>query len=380
MSKVAIIKCWIVRMLWHLAVAILLIATSHAAETRDDIQIAVAPEFEGKTHETTQEFHLNFGFPQPSLRVSSSEAAFKEFCSGVGTETPDVVVSTQRITPLQRSQCERTGVTEIGENIRFSDSGPAFIYLKVAHVGVIPGLAELFDILAEAVDQNPSSDGSSNRERVMLDSGDTRILETRSPTGRPTYTIEIGMDALVGELSYAASSFGFRDECGESLIVKSIQPSVNRGLFVVDGTVIYERWTCIHTKVPELRGLKMTWRTQTAKTKVLSQDYRICNGSAYTVNLEGNELFVRSDHFETCREALSRSHVTAVNVERIYSEIRRRLDAHVSRQVSDVNNLFAKEFGSVFEARGLSKILTAEFRQNRDSFDAFVIVVEAERP
>lgn len=86
------------------------------------------------------------------------------------------------------------------------------------------------------------------------------------------------------------------DECGDRLDVFDVSLVPAGGTARLCGQVRYERWHCTFGKIPEFKGLKVTFKTrQTSKTKLLSQSGRICShlwpvveANGQTVRLDGD--------------------------------------------------------------------------------------------
>lgn len=89
--------------------------TSMAVTERDYISMAgsttVAPFATAVGERFSQTSHLR----PPQIQAIGSGAGLKLFCSGAGTETPDIAIAVRPIKPTERETCEKNGVKDIVE-------------------------------------------------------------------------------------------------------------------------------------------------------------------------------------------------------------------------------------------------------------------------
>ncbi|TCT11714.1 hypothetical protein EDC22_10323 [Tepidamorphus gemmatus] len=86
------------------------------------------------------------------------------------------------------------------------------------------------------------------------------------------------------------------EECGDRLDVfdVSLVPAGNSARLC--GQIRYERWYCTYAKVPEFKGIKVTFKErQTSKNKVLSQSGRICTELWPVVEADGRSVRLDGD-------------------------------------------------------------------------------------
>lgn len=86
------------------------------------------------------------------------------------------------------------------------------------------------------------------------------------------------------------------EECGDRLDVFDVSLTPAGRTARLCGQVRYERWHCTYAKVPEFKGIKVTFKNrQTSKTKVLSQSGRICSHLWPVVEADGQTVRLDGD-------------------------------------------------------------------------------------
>lgn len=127
-------------------VALFIAVGTHAAQPRSELFVVDAFAIEDLTDVLLIDFAETTGAPRPSRIGSDARSVIARFCMGVGPGTPDVVLSDRAINQSEQRQCADNNVTfkavATPPNQTFGTfkSSPVYIYYKVAHLGVIPGL------------------------------------------------------------------------------------------------------------------------------------------------------------------------------------------------------------------------------------------------
>ena len=93
----------------------LLMATSGAAIARDSISIVGSSTVFPFATVVAERFGKVTEFKTPKIESTGSGGGMKLFCSGVGTDTPDITNSSRRIKKSEFDQCQSNGVTDIIE-------------------------------------------------------------------------------------------------------------------------------------------------------------------------------------------------------------------------------------------------------------------------
>ena len=93
----------------------LLMATSGAAFARDSISIVGSSTVFPFATVVAERFGKVTEFKTPKIESTGSGGGLKLFCSGVGTDTPDITNSSRRIKKSEFDQCKSNGVTDIIE-------------------------------------------------------------------------------------------------------------------------------------------------------------------------------------------------------------------------------------------------------------------------
>ena len=93
----------------------LLMATSGAAIARDSISIVGSSTVFPFATVVAERFGKVTEFKTPKIESTGSGGGMKLFCSGVGTDTPDITNSSRRIKKSEFDQCQDNGVTDIIE-------------------------------------------------------------------------------------------------------------------------------------------------------------------------------------------------------------------------------------------------------------------------
>ena len=95
--------------------SVLLMATSGTALARDSISIVGSSTVFPFATVVAERFGKVTEFKTPKIESTGSGGGLKLFCSGVGTDTPDVTNSSRRIKKSEFDQCQANGVTDIIE-------------------------------------------------------------------------------------------------------------------------------------------------------------------------------------------------------------------------------------------------------------------------
>ena len=95
--------------------SVLLMATSGTALARDSISIVGSSTVFPFATVVAERFGKVTEFKTPKIESTGSGGGLKLFCSGVGTDTPDITNSSRRIKKSEFDQCQTNGVTDIIE-------------------------------------------------------------------------------------------------------------------------------------------------------------------------------------------------------------------------------------------------------------------------
>ena len=100
-----------------LATALAMIVATGAAEARDQIRIVGSSTVFPFSTAVAESFGRTSGFATPVVESTGSGGGLKLFCSGVGSEYPDITNSSRRMKAKEFKLCQDNGVTEIVESI-----------------------------------------------------------------------------------------------------------------------------------------------------------------------------------------------------------------------------------------------------------------------
>ena len=98
-----------------LAAAVLALASPQPADARDQIRIVGSSTVFPFATAVAEQFGRTSSFKAPVVESTGSGGGLKLFCSGVGTETPDITNSSRAIKESEIKACAKNGVTEIVE-------------------------------------------------------------------------------------------------------------------------------------------------------------------------------------------------------------------------------------------------------------------------
>ena len=99
------------------SVAILLAAGASAATARDQIRIVGSSTVLPVSTAVAEQFGRSTDFQTPVVESTGSGGGLKLFCSGVGTDYPDITNSSRRMKASEFELCQGNGVTDITEAI-----------------------------------------------------------------------------------------------------------------------------------------------------------------------------------------------------------------------------------------------------------------------
>ena len=99
--------------------AILLAAASAAATSpalaRDTIEVVGSSTVYPFSTVVAERYGRSSGKPTPKIESTGSGGGMKLFCSGVGTNYPDITNSSRRMKASEFEKCQANGVTEVIE-------------------------------------------------------------------------------------------------------------------------------------------------------------------------------------------------------------------------------------------------------------------------
>lgn len=97
--------------------AVAAFATVGAAQARDQIKIVGSSTVFPFATAVAEAYAKASGAPTPVVEATGSGGGLKLFCSGVGTDTPDITNASRRMKAKEFKQCRENGVTDIIESI-----------------------------------------------------------------------------------------------------------------------------------------------------------------------------------------------------------------------------------------------------------------------
>lgn len=97
------------------ALAFGVVATGAQAQSREDIRIVGSSTVFPFSTAVAEQFGRSTDFATPVVESTGSGGGLKLFCSGVGTQHPDIANSSRRIKGTELKLCADNGVTEVTE-------------------------------------------------------------------------------------------------------------------------------------------------------------------------------------------------------------------------------------------------------------------------
>jgi phosphate transport system substrate-binding protein len=91
-----------------------IVITSSAAFARDQIRIVGSSTVFPYTQAVTEQFS-NMGYSSPIVESTGTGGGFKEFCKGIGADTPDLTGASRAIKSSEAELCAKNGVVDISE-------------------------------------------------------------------------------------------------------------------------------------------------------------------------------------------------------------------------------------------------------------------------
>lgn len=124
------------------ALAVILLPPPAQAAPREQIRIVGSSTMYNMTSEVAERFGKQNTYPAPVVRSTGTGGGFKQFCAGIGDNTPDVVAASRHITDEEKAQCQKNDAGPILELyvgtgglvlVNQRDKGPYF-NLTRAHI------------------------------------------------------------------------------------------------------------------------------------------------------------------------------------------------------------------------------------------------------
>lgn len=97
-----------------LSIAVL-VATLGAAQARDEIRLVGSATTLPLIQVVAERFSRASGYPAPALELTGAGTGFRNFCSGIGFEYPDLNLTSRRITSAEYAFCKENGVEQMTE-------------------------------------------------------------------------------------------------------------------------------------------------------------------------------------------------------------------------------------------------------------------------
>ena len=141
----------------YLSCAGFLILSIGVADARDQISIVGSSTVYPFATVVAEHFGQTSSFKTPKIEATGSGGGLKLFCTGLGTQTPDITNASRRIKQSEIDSCRENGVTEIVE-VKVGYDGIVLANSKKADTMKI-GLKDLYLALAKDI---PNPDGSQS--------------------------------------------------------------------------------------------------------------------------------------------------------------------------------------------------------------------------
>ncbi|HSK40801.1 MAG TPA: substrate-binding domain-containing protein [Arenibaculum sp.] len=174
--------------------ACLIPAEPARAQMRDQIRITGSSTVFPFTAAVAEDFVRRTGARTPVVESSGTGGGFKQFCSGVGATTPDLVGASRPITASERADCERNGVSAVAMRIGYD--GIVLASARAEPPGVTA--AQLWRALARRVPVDGAWVANPNRtwQDVDPDLPDTpiRVFGPGPTSGTRDELLELVMD------------------------------------------------------------------------------------------------------------------------------------------------------------------------------------------
>lgn len=132
--------------------AISLMATAGAAQAREQIRIVGSSTVFPFSATVVERFSQTANFPAPILESTGTGGGFRLFCTGIGSETPDITGASRAMRASEFDQCQKNGVEQITE-ILIGYDGLSFAHSKSAPT-ISLTKAQLWQALAKEVEVN----------------------------------------------------------------------------------------------------------------------------------------------------------------------------------------------------------------------------------
>ncbi|WP_114394926.1 substrate-binding domain-containing protein [Oleisolibacter albus] len=132
--------------------AVSAVAMTGIAQAREQIRIVGSSTVFPFTSTVVERFGQTSKFPAPILESTGTGGGMKLFCTGIGSETPDITGASRPMKASEFDTCQKNGVESIAE-IRIGYDGIAFAHSK-ARPSFDLTKAELFQALAKEVEVN----------------------------------------------------------------------------------------------------------------------------------------------------------------------------------------------------------------------------------
>ena len=228
------------------------LAISTAAHARDQIQIVGSSTVFPFSTAVAETFGQNTPFKTPVVESTGSGGGLKLFCSGVGTNTPDITNSSRRIKETEFKSCVANGITPVEVKVGFDG-----IVLGSARGGIELNLTpkQIFLALAKEIPVDGKLVANPNKTWADVDASLPNVkIEVLGPpptSGTRDAFAELALEGgakkvemlaalrksdkkAFGKVAHAVREDGAYVEAGENdnLIVQKLQANPNAvGIF-----------------------------------------------------------------------------------------------------------------------------------------------------
>ncbi|MEM1161651.1 MAG: substrate-binding domain-containing protein [Pseudomonadota bacterium] len=174
--------------IFGVATAVAVAATASAAVARDQIKIVGSSTVFPFSISVAETFAKTTGNPTPAVESTGSGGGLKLFCSGVGTDTPDITNASRRMKAKEFKLCNENGVTDIIESIVGYDG------IVVANAKDAPTFSLTREILFKALAKGQGEPSMWNEIDPSLPAAKIEVLGPPPSSGTRDAFMELAIE------------------------------------------------------------------------------------------------------------------------------------------------------------------------------------------
>lgn len=208
--------------------AVAAVAMAGNAMARDQIKVVGSSTVFPFSTAVAEAFGKSTGNPTPVVESTGSGGGLKLFCSGVGTDTPDITNASRRMKAKEFKLCNENGVTDIIESVVGFDG------IVVANAKAAPTFALTREILYRALAKGQGEPTMWNEIDASLPATKIEVLGPPPSSGTRDAFEELAMEKGCEAAGGACDSIEMRDDgawvdAGENdnLIVSKLEANPN---------------------------------------------------------------------------------------------------------------------------------------------------------